>query len=127
MDSDKKLSETLEQYQAIAKEDKNVDVATLMMSALQKTDANRVSGKAKKWAYLVSLLAPPFGLVYAAKYYFFDDRDDAKSVAIMCAVLTAAAIIGTWLMFKALFSTAGVTPQQIEQIKPSDIRQLYQQ
>ncbi len=126
MDEEKHLAETLEQYQELAKQDKNVDVAALMMSALQKRDDNRVPGKSKKWAYLVSLLAPPFGLVFSIKYYFFDDRDDAKSVALISLVLTVVAILGTWLMVKALFSTAGVTPEQIQQIKPSDIMELYQ-
>ncbi len=126
MDEDKQLSETLEQYQELAKQDKNVDVAGLMMSALQKQDENRISSKAKTRAYVVSLLVPPFGLLFAVKYYFFDDRDDGKSVALMCLVLTAVVIIGTWLFIKALFSTAGVTPQQIEQIRQQDIQQLLQ-
>lgn len=126
MNDEKKLNETLRQYQELAKTDKNIDVATLMISALHKQDENRVSSKAKKWTYLVSLLAPPFGLIFSIKYYFLDDRDDAKSVAVMSLVLTLVAVVGTWLVIKGLFSTLGVTPQQIEQIKPSDIMQLYQ-
>lgn len=126
MDEDKKLTETLEQYQELAKKDKNLDVAALMLSALQKSEENRVSSKTRKWLYILSLGFPPIGVIFALKYYFFDDHDDARHVANMCLILTALVIILTLIFFKSLFSAAGVTPSQVEQIKPSDIYQLTQ-
>ena len=126
MDDEKHLAETFEQYQELAKQDKNVDVAALMVSALQKRDDNQIPPKSKRWAYLVSVLAPPFGLIYSIKYYFFDNRDDAKQVAFVTVILTVTTIVATILLIKGLLSTAGVTPQQIQQINPNDIIELYQ-
>lgn len=125
MDSDKNLEEQLKMYQDVAKEHKDVDIAGLMLAALEKQDANKVSPKAKRWAYLISIGAPPFGLFFAFKYYF-SSESDAKSVANACVMLTIVAVVGFLLFVKILFSSSGVSTQQIEQIKPKDIYQLSQ-
>jgi hypothetical protein len=125
MDSDDKLAKKVELYSSVAKENPDVNIGALMINALQTQSQNMVSAKTKRWAYLISIGVPPFGLLFALKY-FFDDQDDAQSVAWTCVVLTIIACIIYYISYKLFFSTAGVTPQQIEQIKPSDIRQLYQ-
>jgi hypothetical protein len=126
MDDEDKLTQTVEQFAELAAQDKNVDVATLMISALDKQTENKVSGKARKWTYLVSLLAPPFGLIFAAKYYFYDDHADAKEVAWVSVLLTFISILGFVILMKVLFSVTGASVTQIEQTKPSDIMQLTQ-
>lgn len=120
MDQDKKIEEEIKTYGDLAKENPNVDVASLMLNALNKPGKNSVSSKSKKWAYLISIGAPPFGLLFSLKYYF-SNEDDAKQVANMCVVLTLVALGGLWLTSKVIFSGTGASVEQIHQIKPQDI------
>jgi hypothetical protein len=76
-------------------------------------------------AYLVSLGLPPFGLLYAVKYYFGDDEND-KQAAKVCIALTIFSVVVFIIFSKLLFSGSGTSLQQIEQIKPQDIQQLTQ-
>jgi hypothetical protein len=123
--SEEKLEKEFEVYKQIAKEDKKIDVAALMINALQKHEANLLPEKQKRWAYLISLTVPPVGLFFALKFYL-QDKDDAKEAALMCLVLTALSILLTVLFTKALLSSSGTNLNQIQQIKPADIQQLYQ-
>ena len=126
MGSNKHLEEQLKLYQEAAKENKNVDVAALMLAALAKQEAHRVPVRTKRWAYFISLGAPPFGLLFALKYYF-SDESDAKVVASICAVLTTVSLFSVWIFFNLIFSgTGAISPTQIQQIKPSDIIELTQ-
>jgi len=125
MDPEKKLSGQINEYQALAKENPNINVSMLMINALENQKQNAVSGKAKKWAYLISISLPPIGLLFALRYYM-GDEDDAKQVAWVCVVLTIIAVLMFWLGSKLLFSGSGTSLQQIQQIKPSDIQQLGQ-
>jgi len=126
MDQDKKKEERFSEYQALGKEDKNVDVAKLMMFSLGQK-GNVVPMKKKRWAYIVSLSLPPVGFLLALKYYF-DDEDDARHVANVCIVLTFASLLLVWLSFKMLSSgSAGPTDaqlNQIQQINPKDLQDL---
>ena len=126
MDQDKKIEERISEYQALGKEDKNVDVAKLMMFSLSQK-GNVVSTKKKRWAYIVSLGLPPVGFFLALKYYF-DEEDDARHVANMCVVLTLASLLVVWISFKMLSSgSAGPTDaelKQIQQINPKDLQDL---
>lgn len=125
MSADEQLSKQIEEYQKVAKENPNVDVALLMTNALLSQKQNSVSAKAKRWAYLISIGVPPFGFLFALKY-FWSDEDDARNVAWVCVVLTIIAVAMFWIGGKLLLSGSGTSVQQIEQIKPSDIQQLYQ-
>lgn len=125
LDSDNKLNQKIELYQNLGKENPNVDVSMLMLNALEHQRQNMVSDKAKHWAYLISISLPPFGMIFAAKF-FFGDEDDARQVAWICVILTAVSLLIFYFGAKLLFNTAGVSPQQIEQIKPSDIQQVLQ-
>lgn len=125
MNTEKKLADQVEVISELAKENKHIDAATLMMNALELSEKNTVSPKAKKWAYLISIAAPPLGMLCAV-WYFFKTEEDAKQVALTCVVLTVVAI-GLLVLFTKMFvSSSGVSLQQIEQIKPSDVMELTQ-
>lgn len=125
MDTDKNLEQTLGQYTEAAKENKNIDVAALMLNALQRQDTNRLTAKQKRWAYLVAIALPPLGLLYALKFYFSDEVD-AREAAITCVILTVISIFLMWLTFKVLLSGSGTSLEQIQQITPQDIQEFSQ-
>ena len=125
MDTDKQLEKKIAEYRALGKENPNVDVNMLMMNALQNQKQNTVSSKAKRWAYLISIGIPPVGLLFAVKYYM-GDEDDAKQVAWTCVILTVVSILALWFGTKLLLSGSGTSLEKIQQIKPTDIQQLYQ-
>jgi len=125
MNPDKDLEKKINLYQDAAKQNPNVDVGMLMLNALQNEDKNKVPGKWKKWGYLISLGAPPFGLLFALKY-FFSDEDDAKDVAWMCVTLTAVSLLLFAVGFKLMMSSAGTSMNQIEKITPQQIQELGQ-
>ena len=123
MNSEKKLEDELKRYQELGQKNPQVNAQILMMNALQNRKANLVSPRAKKWAYLVSIGLPPFGLFFALRYYF-GDQDDARQVAFVCTLLTVISVVGIWLLGKILFSGSGATFEQLQQINPKDLRQL---
>lgn len=125
MNTDKDLEKKIELYQSAAKNNPNVDVGMLMLNALQNEGKNKVSSKLKKWAYLISIGAPPFGLLFALKF-FFDDEDDARDVAWICVTLTAVSLLLFVVGAKLLFSGSGTSLQQIQQITPQQIQELGQ-
>ena len=125
MNLEKKLEDELKHYQELGQKNPEVDAQMLMMNALQNRKANLVSPRAKKWAYLLSIGLPPFGL-FCALRYFFGDEDDAKQAALVCTLLTVIGIVGLWLFGKILFSGSGVTIEQLQQINPKDLRELAQ-
>ncbi len=125
MDQEKKLEEEFRGYQELAEGNKSVDVASLMINAMQNQNVNMVSPRMKKWAYLVSFGLPPFGLIFAVKLYFSSEAD-AKHVANVCVVLTVLGLLPLWLFGKMIFSGGGFDAAQIQQINLQDIRQLYQ-
>jgi len=122
MDQDKKIEERFSEFQALGKEDKNIDVAKLMLYSLNQK-GNVVSSKKKRWAYIISLALPPVGLLLALKYYF-DDEDDARHVANMCVLITLLSLLAAWIFIKMLFSGTGTSLNQIQQINPQDLRDL---
>jgi|SRR3989344_4514677 len=123
MDREQQLAKQFQEYQNLAKAKKDVDVASLMINAIKSQNKNLVSSKQKKWAYLVSLALPPFGLLFALKFYL-GEEDDARYVGNICVFITVISIIYFWILAKMIFSGAGVDIQQIQQINPKDIEQL---
>ncbi len=122
--SDEKLEELVSEYASLAS-DKNIDTGALLMDALQRQDQNNIDSKTKRWAYMISIGVPPFGLLFAA-WFYFSDKNDGKSSAIICFVLTAVSLIAGFILLKAILSGSGVSTQQLQQIKPSDVYQLSQ-
>lgn len=123
--ADQKLDEIVKEYADLAKEDKNIDAATLMINALQQHDQNRVNPKWKRWAFVISLTIPPVGLIFAA-YYFLRTENDARSAGVWCIVLTAISLIATIVFFKIILDGSGASIEQIQQIKPEQIYELTQ-
>ena len=123
--SDEKLSEQIKDYQQLGRENPNVDVSLLMMNALENESKNINPSKSYKWAYTIALGVPPFGLFFAAKYYFNGDEQDRQAAKI-CVLLTVVALFLIYIFGKLLLSGSGTSVSQIEQIKPSDIQQVLQ-
>lgn len=124
MNREKEIEQQLESYQSLAKEDKNIDAASLMMNALDQK-SNLVSAKQRKWAYIISLGFPPLGLLFALKFYF-GEEDDARRMAGICVILTIISVFLLWLSFKIFLSGSGSSINQIEQINPKDFQDLLQ-
>lgn len=123
--NEEKLEKKFEQYRKLSEQDKNIDVASLMINALQKQTENLLSSREKKWAYIISLGFPPFGLIFAVKFYL-SDKDDSRQAAIICVVLTILSFFVAWLFIKIMLSGSNVDLNQIKEINPDEIRQLYE-
>lgn len=123
--SDTELSKKIEEYSKLASEDPNVDINTLMMNALEAEHKKASEKKSYRMAYLISVGAPPFGLLFAVKYFMSGEEKD-KNAAFACLILTALSIIFLVGLTKLFFSSSGTSLNQIQQIKPSDINELVQ-
>ncbi len=123
--SDKDLENKIQTFRELGKENPNINVNLLMMNALETESENKSSAKSYKWPYLISLGLPPFGLIYAVKYYFSENENDQQAAKI-CLLLTVISIVLVFAFGKAMLSGSGTSLQQIEQIQPSDIQQLNQ-
>jgi hypothetical protein len=120
---EKKINEEINTYANLAKQDKNIDVASLMINALNQNETNALPRNQVRWAYLISAGFPPFGLLFALKFYF-SNTDDGKKVAYICIALTVLAVLVLIITTNILLSSSGLTPGQLEQIKQSDIKEL---
>lgn len=125
MDQEKKLEQEFDQLQNLAKDNKKIDVASLMLSALESQNQNLVSKKLRRWAYLISLGLPPLGLLFAIKFYF-STEDDAKRVAKICIFLTIVSLLLLWLFSKMFFSSTinNLNINQIQQLQNQDLQNL---
>lgn len=123
------LEKEFKMYAELARKDKSIDVASLMAAALEKSATNKLPAGKKRWAYLISIGFPPFGLIYAVKYWF-SDKDDGRDTAWMCIVLTCVSLMLLVIMGKILLSgptgSSTDTINQIKSISPKDIQQLTQ-
>ena len=122
--ADEKLEQIVSEYAELAK-DKNIDASALLINALEQRNDNRIPTNTKRWAYLISIGLPPLGLLFAA-WFYFGDKDDGKTAAIACIILTVVSSIVGILLIKAILSGSGVTPQQLQEIKPTDVYELTQ-
>lgn len=121
---DEKLDEIVKEYAELAK-DKNVDVASLMINALQQREQNRINPKTKRWAYLISIGLPPLGYLFAL-WFFFREESDAKTAAYICVALTTFSLILSIIFFKAILSGSGTSLEEIQRIDPKEVYQLTQ-
>lgn len=124
MNAEKKLEGQIAAYAAIAKDNKNIDVVALMASAFEQQRRDEVDAKKKRRAYLVSILLPPFGLIYAFRWYF-SGKTDGKRVARYCVVFTIGGLLIGWLIGSAMVGNTMIgSLDQIEQVNIEDIRSL---
>ena len=121
MDSEQEASKKIEVYKDLAAENKNVDVGSLMISALEQAQQDEIAAKKKRWAYLVSVGLPPFGLLYALRYYF-SDKAGAKRVALICVILTVISLLAAWLIAQMFLASAGPELNQIQSLNPGDLK-----
>ncbi len=95
--SETKLQKELEVLRQLSTQDQKIDVAGLMIKALEQHESNLLPMKEKRLAYIVSLGLPPFGLFYAFKF-FASDKDDARLAAWLCVALTTISLLGLLLL-----------------------------
>lgn len=122
--SDQDLAKQLQAYKEVAATNKNVDITALMLNALEKEQANKLPAKQKRIAYFVSLAFPPFGLIYAIKFYF-SGAEDGKKAALYCALLTIFVIVITTIFLNVIVSSSGTSVEQLQQA-PAQLRSLYE-
>ncbi len=120
--SDKDLAKELEILKAAGSVNKNIDISALMMNALERQQENKIPASKRRIAYLVSLAFPPFGLIFAVRY-FFSEYSDGKKVALVCAVLTLFVITFTTIVFNIIISSSGQSIEQLQQA-PAELRSL---
>lgn len=126
MDNEQAAAEKIAQYAELAKEDKKIDATALMINALAQAQEAEIAAKKKRWAYLVSVGAPPFGLIYAIKYGLAGTRE-GKRTAWICVILTVVSLLLAWLIAEAFLASAGPQLQQIQSLNANELQDLLQQ
>ena len=109
------ISKEIEQYSELAKQNENVDVSKLMMSALEHTEENNVSAKSKRYAYLFSFLFMPLGLFIALYFFVFSDKKDANKVSLVCVLITIFTAGAFLAIFQVILSSSNVSTEQLQQ------------
>ena len=120
-DREQDLSEKIEQIRKVAKANPGVDEAALASALLQEHSKGGLPGKEVARAYVVSLLAPPFGLYYVFKYWLRSESD-ARKTAIVCLIMTTVSLAVLWFLGSVIFSSPQI--QSIQNLNPQDVRQL---
>lgn len=103
MADENKLNQQMEEYARLGKEHKDVNVAALMINALEQAQRDEMEQSKKKKAYLVSLFLPPLGYL-AALWVLYQDKPDAKKVALNCAIITSISLLFSWWFMHAISS-----------------------
>ena len=99
-----------------------------MLSAFDQARQDEIDGKKERRAYLVSVVLPPFGLLYAVRYYF-SAKQGGKKVALYCVILTALSLLLAWgasQMLLSSMSTSGLDLKQLQSVNPNDLKSLLQ-
>lgn len=126
-EAEKEAERQLKAYNEAASAGTGVNKAVLAMAALEAAqNADRITAKKKRWAYLLSFGLPPLGLGFAA-WYYFSPKLGAKRMALICLALTVVGGLLLWFSLAAILKSAPVgTLQQIQSFKPEDINNLIQ-
>lgn len=125
MSSEAETLKKIEQYQELAKTDKNVDVAALTLNELQQANKTAAASGKRRWlAYFISIGFPPFGLIYAV-YYFFRNRPSDRRAALWCVVLTVVSVLLTLLLSGLVLSNFAATAgMDLSNLKSSDVNKI---
>jgi hypothetical protein len=118
------LANQIKQYTELKKQNKDIDVASLALTALQTHEDNQLTAKEKRTAYIVSFALPPLGLIYALKF-FTSNKSDARAAAWMCVGLTVLTIVLTIVIINGMFASTGISVQQLQQT-PAQYQDLLQ-
>ncbi|HYE22588.1 MAG TPA: hypothetical protein VD998_03295 [Verrucomicrobiae bacterium] len=121
--NEEKLNKELEVYRKLGQGDEKIDVAGLMLSALEKHQSNQLPPSQKRWAYFISVCFPPFGLLFAIKF-FLSDKDDSNDAAWVCIVLTVVSILVLVITAKIIISGSGLDANQLQQLNPQTIQEI---
>lgn len=122
MNAEKESAKRIEMYKDLAKE-KGSDAAALMIAAMEQERQAEIDRKKKRWAYLISVGLPPFGLYYAFRYYF-NGKAGGKRVALICVILTVGSLLASYLIFELFVATAGDQLQQMQTLNSEEYRDL---
>ena len=100
------LVEQIKKIEDLAEKDKKIDSGALIANllAMQNQSKSSMTGNEKVKAYMVSVLFPPFGLIYAVKF-FTRRTQDSKNAAILCVILTIASSLLLIAIAKSAFSS----------------------
>ncbi len=127
MANEERLARDIEEYAKIGKEHKDVNVASLMIHALEQAQRDEIEESKKKKAYMVSVFLPPLGYFFAL-WYAFSDKPDGKKVAVNCVIITSVTLLLTFLIGKAIFaSVPDNTGAQLQNINVTDLLQQTKQ
>ena len=125
MSSEEKMAEEIARIQRRGRENKEIEPTALSNNFFQsQAQASTLTSGEKTKAYLVSLLFPPFGLIYVVKF-FLRDQADARKTALVCLALTIlAGIIMIVLTNSILSAVPGVN--ELQNIDLKQIQELTQ-
>ena len=116
------LAGQIARIQEMAKDNPEIDAPALIKNLMEgESQKNLIPARMKTRAYLISLLAPPFGLYYVVKF-FLQAESDARKQAWICLALTGAGLLILQLLGNILFSSPEL--QEIQNINLKDIQEL---
>ena len=116
------LAGQIARIQEMAKDNPEIDAPALIKNLMEgESQKSLIPAKMKTRAYLISLLAPPFGLYYVVKF-FLQAESDARKQAWICLALTGAGLLILQLLGNILFSSPEL--QEIQNINLKDIQEL---
>ena len=121
--SEQKLQEKFEQYKELAKTNKDIDVAGLMIKDLEEFQSNYTPINKKRWAFALSLMVPLIGFYFSVKH-FSAKSEDSQEIGLFCGILACVNLIVYYFIFSSI--TSGVTTQQLLELRPSDVIDLIQ-
>jgi len=122
--NESKLEEQFKKLQELAKHDKSIDVAGLMMKALDSHQDNYIPIKEKRWAYLSAIAVPFVGFVFVIRF-LMSDKEDALQTAMVCTILSCLCLILTAIVSHTLTAGLGAQGGQgLQDINPSDVYDL---
>lgn len=125
MESEKSVEAKISLYKELGDKDKKINVAALMINALEQSQREETDRKKKSRAYLVSVTVPPLGLIFALVYWF-SGRDDGKHIAKVCIVLTVISLLIAWGIGALMVSSLGADQSaQLQTLKPEDVTSLF--
>lgn len=121
--SDQELERKVKEYSELKKENPDIDMNTLMLSALEAEHRKFENKKFYKWPFIISVSLTPIGAIYAIKYFLSGEEKD-RNAGYICLALTAASILFVVFLSYIFTSSSGVDVRQIQQITPADIHEL---